>query len=156
MLYGLISWANMRSFSEVFRYYIGPYLVVKFWLLSITWLHHTHPTIPHYGDTEWTWLKGAKSTMDRSYGIYDILHHDLGSTHVCHHIFSKIPHYHAKEATIALKMCLGDEYNFTNEWWLEGIFNVSRNCMFVENVEGIQYYQGSESLRHEKLMKTEK
>jgi len=155
VIYGLYVWAQIRSFSEVFRFYIGPYLVVNFWLVIYTWLHHSHPSIPHYGETEWTWLKGAKATIDRNYGIYDVLHHDIGSTHVCHHTFSKIPHYHAREATRHMKLCLGNEYNFTNEWWILSIFSTARNCMFVENVNGVQYYKGADDLMKEKRIKTE-
>jgi omega-6 fatty acid desaturase (delta-12 desaturase) len=60
-------------------------------------------------------------------------------------LFSKIPHYHAEEATVALKICLGDEYNFTNEWWVTSLFKTAKNCMFVENLEGTQYYRGATS-----------
>lgn len=80
--------------------YFFPYLVVNCWLVLYTWLQHTEEGIPHWGDKEWTWIKGAAlGTIDREYGIFDWFHHDIGSTHVCHHIFSKIPHYHAREAT---------------------------------------------------------
>lgn len=140
-LYSLYIWGSYRGFSEVVRYYVGPYIFVNFWLVLYTWLQHTHPEIPHYGDGEWTWLKGAKATIDRNYGVYDYLHHNIGSTHICHHIFSKIPHYHAREATLHVKKVLGDEYNYTSLPWYKAAFFTSKQCGYVNSVDGIQYYE---------------
>ena len=52
--------------------YIVPYLIVNLWLVMITLLQHTHPSLPHYNDSEWEWLRGALSTVDRSYGPLDV------------------------------------------------------------------------------------
>jgi len=147
MLYLLYSWAQVRGWSEVVRMYAGPYIVVNLWLVLYTWLHHTDTQIPQYGEREWTWLKGAKSTIDRNYGIYDFFHHHIGSTHVCHHIFSQIPHYHAEEATIHLKRALGDEYFCSDENWMLSVWRVSKECLFVESVDGVQYYKGYDDIR---------
>lgn len=35
------------------------------------------------------WLRGALSTVDRSYGILDYFHHHIADTHVAHHLFSQ-------------------------------------------------------------------
>lgn len=32
----------------------------------ITLLQHTHPNLPHYGDKEWDWLRGAMATVGLS------------------------------------------------------------------------------------------
>jgi len=146
MVYFLYRWAQVRGASEVIRMYVGPYIVVNLWLVLYTWLHHTDPNIPQYGEGEWTWLKGAKATIDRNYGIYDFFHHHIGSTHVCHHIFSQIPHYHSEEATRHLKRVMGDEYNFTNENWMRSLLRVSRECLFVESINGVQYYKGFDDI----------
>ena len=62
----------------------------------MTWLQHTDTHVPHYGEDEWDWLRGAVTTVDRPYPwLIDELHHHLGTTHVCHHLFHTIPHYHA-------------------------------------------------------------
>jgi omega-6 fatty acid desaturase (delta-12 desaturase) len=76
--------------------YIVPYLIVNMWLVMITLLQHTHPSLPHYNDSEWEWLRGALSTVDRSYGPLDVVFHHIADTHVCHHLFSAMPHYHAQ------------------------------------------------------------
>lgn len=146
----LVYWAKQRGFSEVARFYLGPYIVTNLWLVLYTWLHHTHPSIPHYGEGEWNWFRGARSTIDRDYGIYDFFHHEIGSTHVCHHIFSKIPHYHAKEATECLKRALGDDYMYSDEFWMKSVWNTARDCLFVESVEGVQYYKGLDDLKKKK------
>merc|ERR1711918_251220 len=56
---------------------------------------------------EWSWLRGALCTVDRSFGpILDRCLHHISDTHVCHHIFSKMPFYHAQEATKCIKKLL--------------------------------------------------
>lgn len=92
--------------------YIIPYLIVNWHLVMITLLQHTHRSLPHYDDKEWDWLRGALCTVDRSFGILDYFHHHIADTHVAHHLFSQMPHYHAEEATEALKPVLGDYYLF--------------------------------------------
>lgn len=43
-------------------------------------------------------MRGGLSTIDRDYGIFNKIHHDIG-THVVHHLFHQIPHYNLEEAT---------------------------------------------------------
>ena len=47
---------------------------------------------------EWNYMRGGLSTIDRDYGLFSKVHHDIG-THVVHHLFPQIPHYHLTEAT---------------------------------------------------------
>ena len=76
--------------------YLVPYLMVNAWLVMITMLQHTHPALPHYNIDSWDWLRGALATCDRSYGFLDHFHHHIADTHILHHLFSTIPHYHAQ------------------------------------------------------------
>lgn len=46
---------------------------------------------------EWSYLRGGLTTIDRDYGWFNKIHHDIG-THVIHHLFPQIPHYHLVEA----------------------------------------------------------
>ncbi|CAI5965280.1 unnamed protein product [Closterium sp. NIES-65] len=58
---------------------------------------------------EWSYLRGGLSTIDRDYGMFNKIHHDIG-THVVHHLFPQIPHYNLTEATAAIKPILGNYY----------------------------------------------
>lgn len=41
-----------------------------------------HPALPHFAAGEWAWLRGALSTVDRSYGFLDHFFHHIADTHV--------------------------------------------------------------------------
>lgn len=41
-----------------------------------------HPALPHFAAGEWHWLRGALSTVDRSYGFLDHFFHHIADTHV--------------------------------------------------------------------------
>ncbi|GFR52743.1 hypothetical protein Agub_g15354 [Astrephomene gubernaculifera] len=110
VLAGLVALGRACGFVWLLKTYGIPYLIVNHWLVMITFLQHTHPKLPHYGEGEWDWLRGAMATVDRSYGILDTVFHHIADTHVVHHLFSYMPHYHAQEATKAIKKVLGDYY----------------------------------------------
>ncbi|KAF4550298.1 Fatty acid desaturase-like protein 1 [Elsinoe fawcettii] len=102
---------NYLPTSTVLLLYLLPYAWVHHWLVAITYLHHTNQSVPYYDNTTWTYRKGALSTIDRSLGwIGRHFMHDIIDHHVVHHLFPKIPFYHAQEATEAIKPLLGDEY----------------------------------------------
>lgn len=124
------------------KYYVGPYVVFVVWLDLVTFLHHTEPDIPWYRGDDWFFLKGALSTIDRSYGFINPIHHNIG-THVAHHIFSNIPHYHLKTATEAIKPVLGDYYRQTNEPIWKSFFRSYLSCYFVSDTGSKVYYQSN-------------
>jgi len=100
----LVGWAIAGSAWQMLALYAGPYMVVNGWLVTYTWLQHTDEDVPHYGDDDWSFVRGAFCSVDRPYGrIVDFLHHRIGTTHVAHHLDAKIPHYHARKATEAIK-----------------------------------------------------
>jgi hypothetical protein len=55
---------------------------------------------------EWSYLRGGLTCLDRDYGIFHKVTHDIG-THVVHHLFPQIPHYNLQDATAAVKPILG-------------------------------------------------
>ena len=126
-------------------FYWGPYMWVNFWLVLYTWLQHTSPDVPHYGDDEWTWVRGALCTIDRPYaeclGFFDWVHHHIGSTHVCHHLFSNLPCYHAVEATQHLKAYLKplNLYNYDHDSLWVSMIKAARTCHYIEEPVGVQY-----------------
>merc|ERR1719198_1624064 len=63
--------------AMVVKVYLIPQCICNFYLTSITFMQHTHPDVPHFDSDEWTWLRGAISTIDRTMGpfIDSKLHH---------------------------------------------------------------------------------
>lgn len=110
--------------------------------------------MPHYGDDEWTWVRGALSTIDRPYsecfGFHDWMHHHIGSTHVFHHLFSDGPCYNAVEATVHLKAFLEPKglYNYDSRPILTAAWQTAQHCHYVEGTSGVQYFK---SLTNTKL-----
>nr|ABU54076.2 omega 3 desaturase O3D-III [Chlorella sp. LKT-2007]API83166.1 omega-3 desaturase [Chlorella vulgaris] len=100
--------------GTIFKLYVVPYWMFVVWLDVVTYLHHHGPSdeneeMPWYRREEWNYMRGGLTTIDRDYGIFSKIHHDIG-THVVHHLFPQIPHYHLCEATEAVKPVLGDYY----------------------------------------------
>lgn len=156
---GLLAWMGILcmlgmkyGFLSVFLWFEAPNLLVNNTLLVyITWMQHTHVSVPHFGADEWTWVKGALcGTIDRPYPwILDTLSHKIGSTHVCHHLFHEIPFYNAGEATAALKAYLEPMglYNFDPTRLDKAAYYNARKCHFVQSIEGIQYYKPFSSVK---------
>lgn len=134
------------GFLTVGLWYTGPYLWTNFWLVLYTWLQHSDPSVPQYGEEEWTWVKGALTTIDRPYGIFDFFHHKIGSTHVAHHFFHVIPFYNADEATAAIKEYLGPLYNYDPAPWYKACWKIAKTCHYVDGIEGVQYYKSMEDV----------
>ncbi|KAJ9548186.1 hypothetical protein OSB04_020729 [Centaurea solstitialis] len=134
--YGLYKLALAQGFTWLVTIYFGPLVIVYGFLAVITWLHHTHQSLPHYDSTEWNWLSGALSTMDRDYGILNTVLHHVTDTHVVHHLFVTIPHYHTLEATKAIKPFLGDYYQFDDTPIIKAMWREATECFFVEADEG--------------------
>jgi len=128
------------------KYYFVPYFIFSGWISIVTHLHHTHPDIPWYRNDDWNYLRGALSTVDRNYGIVEHFHHDIG-THIVHHIFSLIPHYHLKEATVAIKPILGKYYKLSNETVFQAMIRIWKTCRFVPDDGNVVFYQPEHSLK---------
>ncbi|XP_047327771.1 delta(12)-fatty-acid desaturase FAD2-like [Impatiens glandulifera] len=124
--------ALAKGIGWVMCVYGWPLLLTNGYLVLIAWLQHTHPSLPHYELTEWDWLKGALSTVDRDYGILNKVFHNITDTHVVHHLFSTIPHYHAMEATKAIKPMLGEYYRFDGTSVMSSVWREVKECLYVE------------------------
>lgn len=130
------------NFPIVLRVYIVPYLVMNAFLVVITYLHHTDTFVPHFREGEWSWLRGSLCTVDRSYGkILDIVLHHITDTHVCHHIFSKMPFYHCAEATEAIKPILGKYYLRDTTPVHLALWRAITHCKYVQNDGQIVFYK---------------
>jgi omega-3 fatty acid desaturase (delta-15 desaturase) len=120
------------------KYYAGPYVVFVIWLDLVTYLHHTEQELPWYRGDNWTFLKGAISTIDRDYGIFNHIHHDIG-THVAHHIFLNMPHYNLLKATEAIKPVMGEYYHKSDVPIWKALLHSAKVCRFIPD-EGDKVY----------------
>ncbi|CAN6305341.1 unnamed protein product [Urochloa humidicola] len=144
MFFFLFRLATMLGAGCVARIYGLPLLVMNAWLVLVTYLHHTHPALPHYDSSEWDWLRGAVATVDRDYGsILNNVFHNITDTHVVHHLFPTIPHYHGVEATKAVRPILGEYYQFDSTPVFKAIWREVKECIYVEpenNGKGVFWY----------------
>jgi omega-6 fatty acid desaturase (delta-12 desaturase) len=133
--------SNVFGWSTVAKYYFIPYLVVNAYLVLITYLQHTDIFVPHFAGKEFTWLRGALATVDRSFGVINHFIHHITDTHVAHHLFHTMPFYHAEEATEAIKSVLGPYYleDKTPIW--KALWYSWKYCKFVEDGEGVHFYK---------------
>lgn len=86
---GLCYLSSQIGFELVALLYLQPYMWVNHWVVAVTYLHHTHPSLPKFEPEAWTFIKGATSTVDREFGfIGKHLFHNVIEFHVVHHLFS--------------------------------------------------------------------
>lgn len=140
MVLFLVGLAITMGLGFVVKFYLMPYLVFVVWLDFVTLLHHTDNDIPWYRGDDWNFLKGALSTIDHDYGWINPIHHNIG-THVAHHIFLSIPHYHLKTATEAIKPVLGSYYRKSEEPVWQVFQRIFLGCHFVADQGSQVYYQ---------------
>ncbi|KAG9248837.1 putative Delta(12) fatty acid desaturase [Calycina marina] len=137
----LVTLCKTYGFNNMLVWYFLPYLWVNHWLVAITYLQHTDPTLPHYTGGSWNYVRGAAATIDREFGfIGRTLLHGIIETHVLHHYVSTIPFYHADEASEAIKPVMGRHYRADVEGgslgFLQAIWKSARWCQWVEPSEG--------------------
>ncbi len=141
VLLGILTY--QLGFLWLLKYYLGPYVIFVMWLDLVTFLHHTDPDVPWYRGKDWYFLKGALSTVDHDYGFINDIHHNIG-THVAHHIFLTMPHYHLKTATEAIKPVLGEYYRKSDYSILEALIRGYNICHVVPDEGGKVYCEPRE------------
>ncbi|KAM7279913.1 hypothetical protein ACFE04_007047 [Oxalis oulophora] len=133
---------------QILKLYGVPYLVFVMWLDFVTYLHHHghEEKLPWYRGKEWSYLRGGLTTVDRDYGLFNNIHHDIG-THVIHHLFPQIPHYHLVEATEAAKHVLGKYYREPKKsgpvpfHLIENLVRSLSEDHYVSDTGGVVFYQ---------------
>ncbi|KAF0934760.1 hypothetical protein E2562_028618 [Oryza meyeriana var. granulata] len=133
---------------KMLKLYAVPYMIFVMWLDFVTYLHHHghEDKLPWYRGKEWSYLRGGLTTLDRDYGWINNIHHDIG-THVIHHLFPQIPHYHLVEATEAAKPVLGKYYKEPEKsaplpFHLLGVLAKSlKSDHYVSDTGDVVYYQ---------------
>lgn len=101
--------------------------------------------IPCYLDSEPLlpfFLLGALCTIDRSFGpVLDHTFHHISDTHVCHHLFSKMPFHHAQEATEHIRKMLGPYYMKDETALMRALYRSYSSCQFVEDDGETVFYK---------------
>ncbi|HMX55728.1 MAG TPA: fatty acid desaturase [Leptospiraceae bacterium] len=138
------------KFGIVFlaKFYIAPYFVFVVWLDLVTFLHHTAPDVPWYRGEAWNFVRGNLSSVDRSYGIFEWFHHNIG-THMVHHLFIGIPHYKLREATSHMAPFLGDLYRKSDESIFRAFWRAFRSCHIVSDEGPVVFYRPAATLGQE-------
>jgi len=96
--------------------------------------------MPHYNNKTFTFARGATATIDRDLGFIDThLFHDIIGTHVCHHLVSTIPFYHAGEASVHIRRVMGEHYkaDVKTPFWT-AFWRNQQSCKFIEESEGME------------------
>ncbi|KAH8769700.1 fatty acid desaturase-domain-containing protein [Hyaloscypha finlandica] len=140
MIAGLVVAGQIFGSWNVIVLWGVPWLWVNNWIVAITFLQHTDASMPHYDNKTWTFARGATATIDRDLGFIDThLFHDIIGTHVCHHLVSTIPFYHAGEASIHIKKVMGQHYKAdTKTGFWTAFWRNQRACKFVEETAGAE------------------
>ncbi|KAG9243749.1 putative Delta(12) fatty acid desaturase [Calycina marina] len=129
-------YASVQYFGgwNVALIYLFPWLWTNHWILTITYLQHTDLSLPYYPTKTWSFLRGAASTIDRDFGwIGRHLIHGAIECHVVHHHCSRIPFYHAAEASQAIRKVMGTHYQSDFETsYMWAFWKVHRDCVHVE------------------------
>ncbi|KAJ7484450.1 delta-12 fatty acid desaturase [Mycena latifolia] len=146
MAYLLWEFSISVGWGRMIKLYFVPYLLSNHWIVMITFLHHCDPTLPHYRNKEWTFLRGALATVDRPLmgWIGRFFFHNVSHDHIAHHIFSSIPFYNQPEVTKQLKIILGDDYNCDSTNCFRALYRSFTECTFIEDEGDIVFYKNRE------------
>ncbi|KAK1227468.1 hypothetical protein PQX77_009531 [Marasmius sp. AFHP31] len=146
MLIALSRWTSNVGFWHCVALYLVPWMNTNHWIIALTFLHHSDPTIPYYRGDEWSFLRGALATVDRPLlgWIGRVFFHNVSHNHVSHHIFSDIPFYNQPEATAHIKKVLKDDYNFDSTNTFRALYRNFVECEFVEDEGNIVFYKNRE------------
>jgi omega-3 fatty acid desaturase (delta-15 desaturase) len=98
----LIYYGILYGFYSLVNHHIIPVMVFAGFIVIITFLHHTEREIGWYPNSEWNYVKGQLSTVDRHYGLVHGVIHNIG-THQIHHLFTSVPHYNLEKATTSFR-----------------------------------------------------
>ncbi|KAI0080451.1 hypothetical protein K474DRAFT_256833 [Panus rudis PR-1116 ss-1] len=145
MLYLLAYTASHYGWAKVLSFYVVPYLICNHWIVLCTFLHHSDPTIPHYRQQEWTFLRGAAATVDRPIlgWMGRFFFHNVSHDHVAHHFFSAAPFYNQPKITEAIRQVLGNDYNYDSTCSIYALYRSFTQCLFIEDEGDIVFYKNA-------------
>ncbi|KAJ3515052.1 hypothetical protein NLJ89_g2002 [Agrocybe chaxingu] len=142
----LYLWTKEVGLSNFAKFYFVPYLLANHWIVMLTYLHHSDPSIPHYRSKQWSFLRGAVSTVDRPLlgwaGRFFL--HNVSHDHVAHHLFSSIPFYNQPQVTEAIKKVLKDDHNYDSSNTFRALYRTFTQCCFIEDDGDIVFYKNKD------------
>ncbi|KAH8093959.1 fatty acid desaturase-domain-containing protein [Cristinia sonorae] len=147
----LYRWTQEVGAAAFMKLYLIPWLLSNHWLVMLTFLHHSDPSIPHYETGEWTWLRGSLATVDRPLlgWVGRVFLHNVSHDHVAHHLFPHIPFYNLPKVTEAIKPVLKDDYNYDNTNTFVALWRSFKSCVFVDrSSDGIVFYKDGKGKTH--------
>lgn len=162
--FAVLAWISFLIYyfpaNVLLNKYLGPYLVFIAWLSLVTYMQHTDSNVVYFRGDGWDYLKGAISTVDRTYKhlidpfnlgygtILDDIHHNISDAHVIHHLFfTQIPHYRLKEATKAVLPVLGKYYRFDSTPIPVAFVKSIYECHYVDDEGTMLTYNGYEKAK---------
>ncbi|KAJ7194928.1 delta-12 fatty acid desaturase protein [Mycena pura] len=142
----LVQYSLKFGFTALLKHYIIPYLFCHHWIVMLTFLHHSDPTIPHYRAGQWTFLRGALATVDRPLlgFIGRMYFHNVSHDHIGHHIFSSIPFYNQPAVTEKIKGVLAEHYNYDSTNSFYALYRSFTQCVFIDDEGEVVMYRNGE------------
>jgi len=144
--YILFHWTLQVGVSNFLKLYFVPYILSNHWIVMLTYLHHSDPSIAHFRNKQWSFLRGAISTVDRPLlgwaGRFFL--HNVSHDHVAHHLFSSIPFYNQPEVTEAIKKVLKEDYNYDSTNTFRALYRTFTQCIFIEDDGDIIFYKNKD------------
>ncbi|KAJ7623255.1 delta-12 fatty acid desaturase [Roridomyces roridus] len=143
MGYVLYLWTCQVGFAYFVKLYLIPFLCVNHWIVMLTYLHHCDPTVPYFRRKQWSFLRGASSTVDRPFlgwaGRFFL--HNVSHDHLSHHLFSSIPFYNQPLVTEHIKKVLKENYNYDSTNSFRALYRTFTECCFIEDDGDIVFYK---------------
>lgn len=139
----LYLYTRQVGFWAMVKLYFVPYLLANHWIVMLTFLHHTDPTVVHYRNAEWTYLRGALATVDRPLlgWVGRFFLHNVSHDHIAHHLFSTIPFYNQPQVTEHIKGVLKDDYNYDSTNTFRALWRSFTECCFIEDDGNMVFYK---------------
>ncbi|KAH9831761.1 fatty acid desaturase-domain-containing protein [Rhodofomes roseus] len=138
-------WAWRAGWGTVWRMYFVPWLWAHNWIVTVTYLQHSDPTVPYYRVSRslWTFLRGALATVDRPvFGwVGRFFWHGIAHDHVAHHFFVGVPFYNLPEVTEAIKPVLGEYYYCDSTPTLYALWRSFTQCKFIESTGDVVFFK---------------
>jgi len=86
--------------------------------------------------------------MDREFGFVGrTLMHGIIETHVLHHLVSRIPFYHADEATEAIKKVMGKSYMSDQTPFFTALYRTARMCQWVADEGDVVLFETANKVK---------